>query len=257
MNLLLVAADEVTEGRVLLGGRRAHHIRTVLRSAKGERLKVGIIGRGPCDARLHALPDDGRVELALEAPAAAPLPCLHVVLCVPRPKALSRIVATVSSFGARSLTLINSWRVEKSYFSSDKLRPERLQADALLGCEQGMLVHPPQITVMDKFLDFVEQHPTRRLSPDVPRIVFDPGARRTLLKMKGPLKVQEPPAPSSCEAAVLLFGPDGGLVPQELSSLDAIGYQRVNLNTGPLRTETAVAAALGQWALLSEGNSSP
>jgi RsmE family RNA methyltransferase len=45
---------------------------------------------------------------------------------------------------------------------------------------------------------------------------------------------------------VLAVGPEGGWIDSELASLEAAGFQAVNLGARILRTETAVASLVGR-----------
>jgi RsmE family RNA methyltransferase len=48
----------------------------------------------------------------------------------------------------------------------------------------------------------------------------------------------------------MLSGPEGGLTPEELASLDAAGFERASLTGTILRAETApiVSIALWRWS---------
>jgi RsmE family RNA methyltransferase len=154
---------------------------------------------------------------------------------------LSRCVATVASFSVKSLTLINAWRVEKSYFSSKKLRSERLMDDALLGAEQGGHVWSPEIQVVDSFRRYVEN-----IAPgpgsQAARLVLHPGTGMSMTDaLHGTTGEGE---------RFLVFGPEGGFIQTELDSWKTHGWAAVDLGTPILRTEAAIAAGLGQLALI-------
>ena len=55
------------------------------------------------------------VELEFRAVAAsrAPLP-VHLVIALPRPKVAARILEAATTLGVVAVSLINSWRVDKS-----------------------------------------------------------------------------------------------------------------------------------------------
>lgn len=244
MNLLLLEPGEIQSRHVRFGGRRAKHVKVVLRAEPGKTLRVGVLGVGPVEAIVRAVEADS-VELELGEIRTAPLPRVSIALALPRPKAVSRIVAAAASFGLRHLLLINAWKVDKSYFSSPRLAPERLKEDALLGCEQGACCHPPHIEVVHSFRKFVENIDPA-LSPGAPldRIALHPHAKATLADV---LAGQDVP---TAAGTLLAFGPEGGFVDAELESLERGSYRLARLETGPLKTEVALAAALGQLLLL-------
>src|SRR3982074_3656016 len=109
MNLVLLAPDEMSGGRVRLSGRRAEYIRAVHRAAAGDELTVGVvngrIGRGTV---VSLDPLELRVVLDREPPP--PLP-VTLVLALPRPKVLNRVIAGATSMGVKRIFIINAWRV--------------------------------------------------------------------------------------------------------------------------------------------------
>jgi RsmE family RNA methyltransferase len=48
----------------------------------------------------------------------------------------------------------------------------------------------------------------------------------------------------------LVIGPEGGFIQAELDSFQRSGFRFVDLQTGTLKTEAAIACALGQLALV-------
>lgn len=242
MNLLLVREEELDSSLVTLDGRRAKHLLEVIRVDVGSTLRAGIVDRGSTTAEVIAL-DAGRVTLRLAPPTEQVRPSVSLVLAIPRPKVVSRVISAAASFGIDRLFLINAWRVERSYFSSPRLAPPRLLEDAWLGCEQGRRCHLPRIEVIASFRRYVEELDPREFpSATTTRIALHPDATLT---MKDAIRW------GNEGHVVLAVGPEGGFIQKELESWERASYERVRLGTGPLKTEVALAAALGQVALLS------
>ncbi|MCU1228106.1 MAG: rsmE 2, partial [Acidobacteria bacterium] len=112
MNLILLFNDDfVSATRVRLTDRRLEHVTRVHRAAAGDELTVGVldgrIGRGVV---MSLEPLELEVTLDRDPPPKLPL---TLVVALPRPKVLNRIVAATASMGVRRLCLINAWRVEK------------------------------------------------------------------------------------------------------------------------------------------------
>ena len=104
MNLLLLEdADFVGVDRVRLTGRRLKHLHEVHRAEAGDRLRVGRLGGMMGEGRLLAL-DAGQAELqvSLDQPPPAKLP-LTLILALPRPKMLKRVLQTVRYSASNSL----------------------------------------------------------------------------------------------------------------------------------------------------------
>lgn len=243
MNLLLLEEAEVKGATASINGRRVRHIQSVLKKGPGAFLRAGVIGQGECVAEILALKDE-HADLALGSLTPVPRPRVHVVVALPRPKALSRLVAGAASFGLRSLTLINAWKVEKSYFASPRLLPERLAEDVRLGCEQGAQIWVPKVRVCRRIGHFLHEEVLRLYPPGAQKLLLDPNAPAT---MDHALQGAEG---ASGEEVIVALGPEGGFVEREVQSFRDAGFVSARINTGPLKTEVALAATLGQLALL-------
>jgi 16S rRNA (uracil1498-N3)-methyltransferase len=235
VNLLLVEPGEVEGDRVVLDGRRATHLREVLGVAAGSTVRAGVVGGGIGTAEVVELGDAITLRLAITEPASTPLP-IEVLLAVPRPKALTRAVEAMASFGVERITLTNAWRVDKSYLSSPRLEPEALAHAARLGAEQGVTTHVPKLLVYRRLMELLD---TRFAGPGE-------GARLIAHPTGKPLeRVVGSDAPIT-----VAIGPEGGWIQRELDTFVARGFTPVSLGAPILRVETAIAAVLGQLLLL-------
>lgn len=242
MNIVIVSPDDVRDGTARLGARAREHILRVLRKGPGDVVRVAIRGGSSYLGTLIEVDPIATVALDEELPPIAEGPRAHLLVALPRPKAVSRLVQTAASLGAASLTFIDAWKVDKAYFDSPRLAPERLDDDALLGAEQGGHARVPAVRVARGFRRFVEDElPTLHPGESV-RCVFDPAATTDLRDSFPVLR--------GAGEFVLAFGPEGGFVEAERESFERSGFRRVSLRTPILTTEIAVATALGQLALL-------
>ena len=233
MNLLLLHKhDWISEHTAVVRDQRAAHIRQVLKAKVGESLRVGLLG-GLCgQGRIEALDANGvtlRVELS-EAPP--PRHRYDIVLALPRPKMLRRILRQCAEFGIGQLHLINSARVEKSYWQSPLLQPERIEEALLCGLERARDTVPPQVQLHKRFRPFVEDQ-LAELCAGRPCWIADPSGSRSLAEV--------PPVP-----AVVMIGPEGGFVPFELQLAEAVIAQRVHLGGRILSVDTALTTVLAQ-----------
>ncbi|HET8710399.1 MAG TPA: RsmE family RNA methyltransferase, partial [Spongiibacteraceae bacterium] len=138
MNVVLLEPhDYIDEHRVRLNDKRAQHIRDILGAENNQLIKVGnlngLLGRGEIlviDANSVEL----RVELDRTPPAKLPL---TIILALPRPKMLRRILRTVAELGVRELILVNTAKVEKSYWQTPALIPETIRDYFIDGLQQS------------------------------------------------------------------------------------------------------------------------
>ena len=247
MNLLLFEASEVdpSGGVVRLAGRRAAHLRRVLNVEVGRELRAGIIAGPMGIARVESLLDGGTeapLELSfLPQGHATPRPTADLLLALPRPKGLRRLLAAVAAFGVGELSLLNAWRVDKSYFSSPLVTEPRIRIALVEGLEQGVSTWLPEVVIRRRFVEALEALPPAADDPRI-RVLLEPGSAAGLEALV--------PLMSSSTRALIAIGPEGGWIERELNSFRGAGFRQLSLGTGVLRTEGAVPAALAQWALL-------
>ncbi|MBS4149998.1 16S rRNA (uracil(1498)-N(3))-methyltransferase [Pseudomonadota bacterium DY0742] len=233
MNLLLLEpADFIAADRVLLRGRRLKHMREVHRVEAGESLRVGLLGAQMGSGQVLRL-DEQEAELAVafDQPPPAKLP-ITLLLALPRPKMLRRVLQTVAAMGVPRLVLLNSVRVEKSFWQTPFLEPAAIREQLILGLEQARDTVLPTVTLEKRFKPFVEDR-LPALAAGTRGLVGHPG--------------DYPPCPRALsEPATLAIGPEGGWIPYEVEKLGEAGLQPVQLGERILRVETAVSALLAR-----------
>ena len=233
MNLLLLEdCDFIRPGQVLLQGRRLQHLQAVQRVAEGDILRVGKLGGMMGEGRVSML-NAQRVELEIELSLPPPdkLP-LALLLALPRPKMLRRVLQTVSAMGVPRLILLNSFRVEKSFWQTPFLAAEAIREQLILGLEQARDTVLPEVIIEKRFKPFVEDR-LPELAAGSLGLTGQPG--------------DYPPCPRALSQAVTLaIGPEGGWIPYEVELLQKAGLQPVQLGQRILRVENAVPALLAR-----------
>jgi len=235
VNLLLLAdADFAPDGSVRLAGRRLEHVRHVLAPSVGDELRVGRLHGFLGTARVVAL--DAR-ELVLAPPELTdpppPRAGIDLLLALPRPKTLKKVLPAIASLGVDRVILLNAARVEKSYFDTRLLAGDALDELLALGLEQARDTVPPDVLVRPRFRPFVEDECAALLDGATARLVCHPPATAPVPTRDGATRV------------ALAIGPEGGWVPFELALLEARGFRPVTLGPRVLRVETAVPAFIG------------
>jgi RsmE family RNA methyltransferase len=233
VNLLLLEDDDlIAADRALLSGRRLKHLHEVHRAEVGDRLRVGrldgLMGTGQL-LRLDAEQAELSIELDQSAPGKLPITLL---LALPRPKMLRRVLQTISAMGVPRLVLLNSYRVEKSFWQTPFLEPAAIREQLILGLEQARDTVLPEIIIEKRFKPFVEDR-LPALAAGSLGLIGHPGAY--------------PACPRAVDRAVTLaIGPEGGWIPYEVEKLQEAGLQPVQLGERILRVETAVTALLAR-----------
>ncbi len=157
MNLILLHdTDFTTDNRVSLTGRRLQHVLEVHRAELGDRLQVGKLNGLQGEGTVITLNNEKLVlDVHLHRQPPEPLP-VSLLLALPRPKMLKRILQSVTSLGVKQIYLINSYRVEKSFWGSPLLQTDKLREQLLLGLEQARDTILPEVHLRQRFKPFVE-----------------------------------------------------------------------------------------------------
>jgi RsmE family RNA methyltransferase len=237
LNLLLLDEGDLEPGgRARVRGRRARHVVEVLRAGRGDRIAVGVFRGLSGEAEvLGASADEVLLQVNLAAAPPPPSP-VSLVLALPRPKILRKVLQAVASMGVKRIALVGTYRVEKSYFGSPLLEPGAIDAELRLGLEQGRDTVPPEVTVHRYFKPFVEDD----LDP-----LFPPERLGRLLAHPAAPGLLDAVAPGR-GAAVVAIGPEGGFTPYEASALASRGFEPFSLGPRPLRVDVAVPFVVAQ-----------
>lgn len=241
MNLLLLEPGELrTDGRVVLADRRAEHLIRVLRVEPGRPVRAGVVGGSRLSLVVDAV-EGKAVSLRVEE-SEDPVPrrwTVDVVVGLPRPQALHRLLQVAAGMEVRRLHLTRSWRVEKSYFHSPSLGAERIRRQLLLGAEQGATVHLPEVRLHRRFRACLEDVAGGGEDESPGRFLADPEAVAPLSDVG-----------SAGEPVVLALGPEGGWIDRERDSFRDLGFRPFALGPWILKVEMAVTAALAQLSRL-------
>ncbi|WP_323751641.1 16S rRNA (uracil(1498)-N(3))-methyltransferase [Marinobacter sp.] len=227
MNLaLLFDEDFIDTDRALLRGRRFDHLKTVLKAGTGHQLPVGRVNGAMGYGEVLRLTDtEVELQVSLEQPAPTPLP-LTLILAMPRPKMFRRTLQTCASLGVKDIWLINSYKVEKSFWQTPWLSEQNLLDNLTLGLEQAKDTLMPQVHIRKLFKPFVED--------ELPALL---AGKRALVAHPGTAI----PCPTHLNhPAALCIGPEGGFTDYEVGKLEEAGCQSVHLGPRILRVETAV-----------------
>lgn len=227
MNLVVLQKNDfINDKTVRLMDRRFHHLVTVNRVEKNKQLACGLLN-GNIGTGLVTIVTDRFVEMEvdLKDPSPDSLP-LTLILALPRPKMLKRIIETATALGVKSIYLINAWRVEKSYWNSPVLDDDQLETYMILGLEQSRDTILPTIHKKRFFTRFVREEL--------------PGFAQNCLCITAHPKTSTPCPSRIKENTILAVGPEGGFIDREIETLEDIGFRTCHIGPRILRVETAV-----------------
>jgi 16S rRNA (uracil1498-N3)-methyltransferase len=245
MNVILIGAEEIDKNdQVVLQDRRSAHIINVLHGKCGDRVRIGILN-GPLGLGriIELTPGEktARVVLKISVTGHAPeLPMVDLILALPRPIMLKKILTQAASMGVGRIFLINAKRVEKSFFHATLLAESNYRSYLLQGLEQAVATKVPEVFIHNRFRPFVEDHLPIVIDDYSHCIVAHPGAAPLHHVDRHAIKGR----------VLLAVGPEGGWIEFEIDKFRKQGFVAVGLGERILRVDTAVVALLAQISML-------
>ena len=134
MNLLLLTPDDfASDSTVKLRGRQLQHVLSIHQTRVGETLRVGLVNDLMGEGIITALSSEClEMEVSLTEKPPEPLP-LTILLALHRPKMLKRSLQHLTALGVKKIVLMNSYRVEKSFWQSLWLSDEKIHEQLVPG----------------------------------------------------------------------------------------------------------------------------
>jgi RsmE family RNA methyltransferase len=235
MNLLLLESQDLIHDDCALltaGDPRYQHIRQILDAQAGESLRAGLLNGPMGQAHIDSITSsDMRLSLRLNQQPPAKLP-LTVILALPRPKMIRRILRTIAEMGVPDLILINTYKVEKSYWRSPALDSASIDNYFLEGLQQARDTVMPTLRMARLFKPFVED--------ELPLMV---AGKKALVAHPGDFSACPHAIDEPCALAI---GPEGGFIDYEVEKLRMAGFTCVQMGERILRVETALTCLIGR-----------
>jgi len=249
MNLIILTeSDRTGDTTCRLTDHRAGHIRLILKAAVGDTVEIGLLDGPVGTARITTLdPDQVVLDIVDLHDTPPPVPTIDLILALPRPQTLKKVLLTSAMMGVRRLFLVRANRVEKSYFHSPLLEPANYTPFLMEGLAQGKLTRLPEVSIHDRFRVFFEDT-LANLYRDINRP--DSTAPLRLLPDLDTDRDLSTVYDGTSPHLLIAVGPEGGWVPFEIETMQSLGFKRFTLGRSTLRVEHAVTATLAQLELL-------
>lgn len=233
MNIVLLDANQDWSRDIwsIEDQRQIKHLNQHLQLKAGDTLKVGVRDGQRYLTEVQSITAQQIMLRPIQTESVPNKLPVHLILALPRPKVLRRMIMDAVTLGVERISLIHSYRVDKSYWQSPFL--QQLDDYVTLGLEQAGDTIVPEIQLYKRFKPFVED------------------VLPTLITEQRPAYVAHPYAEQSMPHAIahgcnLIVGPEGGFIPYEIDLLKKNGCQAMSLGNRILRTETAVSNILGR-----------
>ncbi|PID37593.1 MAG: 16S rRNA (uracil(1498)-N(3))-methyltransferase [Pseudomonadales bacterium] len=263
MNCLLLSKTAINNKKIS-NPQQVNHIKKVLKSKVGDSLIIGKLGGHLGRAVISEMTDTEilLIDIVLDKQPPAKLD-VTVVLALPRPKVMRRLIMDMTALGVNKIILVNSYRTQKSYWQSPLLN--RLDEFVLEGLQQAIDTIAPKIEFKKRFKPFVEDEFAELLAESstsnkqqARAVIAHPyalqswqdylndinKANKTVTLQNTPITVSKIP---KAMPKVLCIGAEGGWIDYEVDLLCQQGCTAVSLGERILRTEAVVNVLLGSW----------
>jgi len=235
MNVILLEENQKkTANCYVLSKRQQEHMSQIIKIKKNDKIKVGLLN-GLMGEAVYQGEDESGLALIdilyLDKKPPLPLP-ITLILALPRPNMLKRTLLNISAMGVKKIILLNSAKVEKSYWQSPVLAPENIYRILIEGLEQARDTIVPTYEMMTRFRPYVEDI--------LPSLTV---GKQCLLAH--PYQAQACPIDVQQES-ILAVGPEGGWNEFEVSKWQEAGFHAVHLGERILKVETAVPVLLSR-----------
>ena len=206
MNIVLLDANQDCSSDIwsIEDQRQIKHLNQHLQLRAGDTLKVGVRDGQRYLTEVQSITAQQIMLRPIQTESVPNKLPVHLILALPRPKVLRRMIMDAVTLGVERISLIHSYRVDKSYWQSPFL--QQLDDYVTLGLEQAGDTIVPEIQLYKRFKPFVED------------------VLPTLISEQRPAYVAHPYAEQSMPHAIahgcnLIVGPEGGFIPYEIELL--------------------------------------
>jgi 16S rRNA (uracil1498-N3)-methyltransferase len=232
MNLILFEEEE-TRQPLPASDPRARHVIEVLRRKPGDIFDAGIID-GPRGKGTLVRATGDVVELAFEWGAVPDRQePVYLLVGMPRPQTARRILRESTSIGVDAISFFDAEKGEPSYSSSVLWSSGEWRRQLIAGAEQAFDTHLPKVSWGGGLAEALARLPTSG------------GMRLALDVYEGSQSLAGAVSRGVRHPVVLAIGSERGWSAPERESLRLAGFEMVHLGERVLRTETALAVALG------------
>ncbi len=234
MNLILLTKNELSsdDSTAEIKGLKVKHIIQIHKAQLHQELTVGILNGKMGKGKIIEANDDLiRMELSLNAAPPPPLP-VTLIVALPRPKTLKKVIHAATSMGVKRILFIESWKVDKSYWKSPILYNGEIQELCHLALEQSKDTIMPKISFKKRFKPFVEDELPELIHNSLPLVAHPYNAIPCPVGIK--------------DKSTLAIGPEGGFTEYEIESFRKLNFQVITLGERVLRVEFAVSALLSK-----------
>ncbi|CRG93801.1 RNA methyltransferase, putative [Plasmodium gallinaceum] len=253
MNLILISSKCIYEINneffFRTDDRQTNHLKSILKVQLNQHVKVGVINKGKGEGIIIEENKNYYVikllsPIHLEKPESRFIP-IDVVICIPRPKILNKMLQQLSSVGVKKIIIVFSEYSNKSYESSKIFRNEEIKYALQLGLEQAMCTQFPETYIHYSFNSFFMNIQKYADDNTIKLCAHTDIKTNTTSNEFSILNKEE-------GKILLMLGCERGFSDLEIYLIKKLGFNFLYLTERILKCETAILIIIGQLLLLTE-----
>jgi RsmE family RNA methyltransferase len=173
---------------------------------------------------------------------------VSLILALPRPIALGRILPMIAQMGVNQLVLTEARKVPRDYFGTHLFRKPELLTERLVEglCQAGDVILP-RVTIVRHLAHFLNDE-VDQLFPrnEYARAIAHPQRLADTMPAKRMRQLNFPNNNKQTQKKVVVaIGPEGGWTdPEELERFLSHGFEQITMGTRVLRSDCAVVSLL-------------
>ena len=229
MNLILFDDEDCEKSQtIVLRDHRAEHIQKILKLDVAAKIRIGKINGAIGTAMIvKSAAEDVRLEIVELDTQPPPASRVELILALPRPKSLKRCLRAIANLGIKSVHLIHSSKVDKSYWTAPVLNPPMMRQTLLEGLAIARDTRLPVVRLHNLFKPFAQD--------------IAPHLVETVAYVAHPSKLEVRPVAALVGSRIpIAIGPEGGFTDYEVGLLNEAGFQNLSLGERLYSVETAV-----------------
>lgn len=232
MNMLLIE-EESPNNIYIIKGKQFTHIKDHLKIDIGENFIAGILNSKIGKAKVLSIGEESlKIQFYPEKNPPKPIN-IKLIMAIPRPKVLKRVLKHIVTFGIKEIYLINSWSVEKSFLKSSIIKNREFDKYIKDGLEQSVDTIYPKIEIYEQFKPFVED-----ILPEI--------SKNCVKYLAHPKNAVDAPYKIK-EKTIVAIGPDRGFNNFEVKKFEKQKFKTVTLGDRILHQESAIPYILGRF----------
>ncbi|WP_185231344.1 16S rRNA (uracil(1498)-N(3))-methyltransferase [Teredinibacter franksiae] len=232
MNIFLLESHQRLNSECArLTRAQSQHAQKILKAAVGDQIRIGLINGNLGTATITSQAEETTIAINALDQAPPPVRPITLVLALPRPQMIKRILQTVACLGVQKLCLIQTAKVEKSFWQSPSVTEEEIHKQLLCGLEQGVATQLPIVEKYPRFRPFAEDS-LSGLSEGKNQYIAHPGPYENCPRLGNDV------------ASIFAIGPEGGFTEKEVAYFTDCNFTPVSMGGRILKVETAVTAVL-------------